>query len=132
MTTELAWQKILKGILSTDEEIRFMRKTQERINPINEVDSQTRNREKVNIRKNKKYNYYICFSMNTECSWSQFPNPKTSWTEKATSHNLMLTRNTSHQWGQILAWSESLKRFSKQMNPKSKKCNYNHIYLSRF
>jgi hypothetical protein len=28
-----------------------VRKIQERINPINEIDSQTRNREKVNIRK---------------------------------------------------------------------------------
>jgi hypothetical protein len=74
-----------------------VRKIQERINPINEIDSQTRNREKINIRKNKIYSYYICFSMNTECSWSQFPNPNTSWTKKATSHNLMPTRNTSHQ-----------------------------------
>jgi hypothetical protein len=54
-----------------------VRKIQERINPINEIDSQTRNREKVNIRKNKKYNYYIAFIMNTECSWSQFSNPNT-------------------------------------------------------
>jgi hypothetical protein len=56
-----------------------VRKIQERINPINEIDSQTRNREKVNIMKNKKYNYYISFIMNTECSWSQFSNPNTSW-----------------------------------------------------
>jgi hypothetical protein len=54
MSTKPALQKVLKGILHIEEDIRCIRKMQERISLIHQAGQQKGNKGEVSIRKNTK------------------------------------------------------------------------------